>query len=210
MRDRNFRWSLSLSCCCYCELLNCYFQDELTDMKSCDWTVQLFNLTDYIFCLQRSLSQTACSCISKRCGGTWCQSSSKLGWPEKYPVSWTTWSSRKMPPLGRTSMAGLVTRVCLSDICHSLCAADIDLSLQSLSVTLQSVSVSLQSLNVSHSASKSWLSPLSALTLQTAVPGPGLVHGTLVPPNHRPPHRVSIYWHFCIEASHWSSSYLAP
>ena len=38
---------------------------------------------------------------------TWCQSSSKLGWPSlvgKYPVSCTTCSSRKMPPLGSTSI----------------------------------------------------------------------------------------------------------
>ena len=37
---------------------------------------------------------------------TWCQSSSKEGCPVigKYPVSWTTWSSLKIPPLGSTSM----------------------------------------------------------------------------------------------------------
>ena len=45
---------------------------------------------------------------------TWCQSSSKLGWPEKYPVSWTTWSSLKMPPLGRTSMVTSGVTVCHS------------------------------------------------------------------------------------------------
>ena len=71
---------------------------------------------------------------------TWCQSSSKLGWPEKYPVSWTTWSSLKMPPLGRTSMVTSGVTVC-----HSLtvwCRAGSHL------------------IALTGSSSQSWLSPV--------------------------------------------------
>ena len=40
----------------------------------------------------------------RRCCRTCCQCSSGETFPSKYPVSWTTWSSWKMFPLGSTSI----------------------------------------------------------------------------------------------------------
>ena len=110
-------------------------------MKYSDRSEELFLLTTDINMLTESsltrlLSVSACFIWpqSSVMFITWCQSSSKLGWPEKYPVSWTTWSSLKMPPLGRMSMV----------------PAGHNWSRQA----------HIWSVTPAHSSSQSWLSPL--------------------------------------------------